>query len=81
MIVTPTFQLNPNQWVPHGSLKSWVGLHTIPSDGYGHTLDGQVMGMVNHRLSVKSGQQIPDGYGMGTCHVTTVRGWTRIESA
>jgi hypothetical protein len=23
-----------------------VGLHTIPSDGYGHTIDGQVMGIV-----------------------------------
>jgi hypothetical protein len=42
-----------------------LGLRTVPSDRYGRTIDGQVMVRFNHLPSVKSAQQISNGYGTG----------------
>jgi hypothetical protein len=57
--------------------KCKLGLHTVPSDGYGHTIDGQMTGMVHpstvHQVWSREPQQLQDGYGDGRCTVDNIR--------
>jgi hypothetical protein len=58
-------------------MQTHVGLRTVPSDGYGRTIDGQVTVRFNRLPSVKSAQQIPNGYGDGR---STVDGSRRLSN-
>ena len=59
-----------------------LGLRTVPSDGYGCTIDGEVMGVV-HPSTLPSSQVSKaltgtEGYGDGRCTVDGVIQWTAV---
>ena len=54
-----------------------IGLHTVPSDGYGHTIDGQVMDTVQlstvRQVCSADPQQVWDGCRDGHSTVDGIR--------
>jgi hypothetical protein len=56
-----------------GGFHVYLGMRTVPSDGYGRTNGGHVMGTAYpstvRPVKLAAGQRIWDGYGYGRCTV------------